>query len=369
MRTWAICATATAVALALIGSAAPARADVTMTGTFTAAQTCPAYQSVRWFNNAGGVDVAPGQAYPVVAKNKPDVTHYRIVVAGAKPQERWVWAACGTYTAAGLSVPGAATVPAGGAPSAPTPPQAVPSPTTIQPPPVALAPAPAVTRAPPAKGTRATHVLAMGWEPAFCAKHQDKTECRELTSTSFGATHLSLHGLWPQPRGTQYCNVAPDIKQRDQNHDWSSLPEPQMSAATLQRLSAVMPGVKSNLQRHEWIVHGTCHGSSADAYFARASDFAEAVNASKVSNTFAAAAGRYLSAAAIRTAFDEAFGPGAGARVAVSCNGRGAARKVTELVIHLAGDVAGSAPLGELMRSADAIPQGCPGGLIEGAPR
>ena len=313
-----------------------AHAEVALTGTFAATQTCPAYQSVRKSTNPGNVNVEQGKTYDVLAKNKPDVTHYRIVVEGAQPAERWVWASCGHFDANGRAVRSpAGAAGADGAASG---------------------------------GVRATHVLALGWEPAFCAKHADKTECRELTAASFGATHLSLHGLWPQPRGTQYCNVAPDLKQADQNHDWNALLEPGMSADTLKRLSAVMPGVQSKLQWHEWIVHGTCFGGNADAYFARAAGLAEEVAASKVATLFAANAGRNLSADAIRAAFDDAFGAGAGARVAVSCGGRGAGRKITELTINLAGDVTGRAGLGDLMRASQALPAGCPGGLVDRAP-
>ena len=130
-----------------------------------------------------------------------------------------------------------------------------------------------------------------------------------------------------------------------------------------------MPGVQSNLQRHEWIVHGTCYGSNADGYFARAAGLAEAIETSKVSRLFADNAGRSVSATAIRAAFDEAFGAGAGQRVSVSCSGRRDNRRITELVISLAGDVKGSAGLGDLMRAAQAIPAGCPGGLVVAPPR
>jgi ribonuclease T2 len=205
-------------------------------------------------------------------------------------------------------------------------------------------------------------------EPAFCEDHRDKNECRELSSTGFAATHLSLHGLWPQPRGTQYCNVAPNLKEIDRDHDWNDLPEPDVSENTLSRLAAVMPGAQSKLERHEWIVHGTCFGSNAEGYFARAAGLAEAVDASKVSQLFANNVGRSLSAEAIRAAFDDAFGAGAGARVTVSCNGRGENREITELMISLAGDVGGTAPLGDLIHAAQPVPPGCPSGIVERVP-
>ncbi len=315
-----------------------AHADVALTGAFTATQTCPAFQSFRKSTNPGDVKVETGSAYEVIAKNKPDATHYRIVVKGADPEERWVSTSCGQLTAG----------PSQGVPQSP-----VGNPTA----------APSGN----ASGARATHVLAMSWEPTFCEGHGDKAECRDLTSTNSASMHLSLHGLWPQPRGTQYCNVASEVRDIDENHNWNDLPEPQMSADTLKRLAAVMPGTQSKLERHEWIVHGTCFGGNADSYFTRAAMLAETVDASKVSQLFADNVGKSLSAEAIRAAFDEAFGPGAGARVVVSCHGRGDARKITELIISLAGDVKGSAGLGDLIRAAQAVPAGCPGGLVERA--
>jgi len=324
-----------AVLLVMMASSS-ALADVPMTGTFTATRTCPAYQSFRKATNPGDVKVEQNKTYAVIAKNKPDATHYRILVEDAQPEERWVSSLCGRVGA--------------------TPSGASPAPTAA--PPVAG----------DTSGVRATHVLAMGWEPAFCEEHRDKRECRELASTEFGATHMSLHGLWPQPRGTHYCNVAPNLREIDRNHDWDDLPEPNVSAQTFSRLAAVMPGVQSKLERHEWIVHGTCFGGNAEDYFTRAAGLAETIDASKVSQLFANNVGRSLSSETIRAAFDDAFGAGAGARVTVSCNGRGESRKITELVIHLTGDVAGSTPLGDLIRAAEPVPPGCPSGMVEHAP-
>ena len=252
-----------------------ARADVPISGVFTATQVCPAFQSFRKSSNPGDVAVEPNKTYRVIAKNKPDATHYRIVVSGAEPAERWVSSSCGRVDADGQQ------------------PQGVPH---------------SSVRA----GTHATHVLAMGWEPAFCEQHGDKSECRQLAPSNFASTHLSLHGLWPQPRGTQYCNVAPDVRDIDHNHNWRELPEPEISPDTLRRLAAVMPGVQSKLERHEWVLHGTCFGAKADEYFARAAGLAEALNASKVSRLFADSIGKCLSAEGIRAAFDDAFGAGPG---------------------------------------------------------
>ncbi len=328
--------------LLLVMTITPANADVSMSGTFTATESCPAYQSFRKSTDPGDIKVEPNKSYAIIAKNKPDATHYRILVQGAEPEERWVALSCGRVSSEEL--------PASGAPQSSSPNAVPPSPVD-------------------STGARATHVLAVGWEPAFCDKHSDKNECHDLTGNSFAGTHLSLHGLWPQPRGTQYCNVPANLEQVDRDHNWGGLPEPDLSANTLNRLRAVMPGVESKLERHEWIVHGTCFGGNAEGYFTRAAGLAEAIDAAKVSTLFADNVGRTLTTDAIRAAFDEAFGTGAGARVTVSCNGRGDNRKITELVVSLAGDVTGSAPLGSLIHAAQAVPAGCPSGLVEATSR
>jgi ribonuclease T2 len=318
-----------AAALLLAIGLSTAHAEVAISGSFTATQTCPAFQSFRKSSNPGDVRVEPNKTYEAIAKNKPEASHYRIIVEGAQPRERWVSSSCGHLDGNDQQSSGAAQATA---------------------------------------GARATHVLAMGWEPAFCEQHRDKSECGELTSSSFASTHLSLHGLWPQPRGKQYCNVPPNVREADHNHDWNALPEPDISPETRRRLRAVMPGVQSNLQRHEWIVHGTCFGDKADEYFARAIELAEAVNSSSVAMLFAENVGKSLSAESIRAAFDDAFGAGAGARVTVSCNGHGDNRTLTELIVNLAGDVGGNAGLGDLIHTAQPVPQGCPGGLVKHAP-
>ncbi len=199
-----------------------------MSGTLVARQGCPAYQSIHKQTNPGNVTLEPGRSYPITGKNKAEATYYQITVEGASPAQRWVEVACGDVN--GAEVTPSADAHAGAA--------------------------------------RATHVLALGWEPAFCLEHAAKTECAAETRQSFEATHLSLHGLWPQPRGTAYCgDVGQEFAAADRRHDWASLPEPDLSETTKKRLSAVMPGYQSGLERHEWIVHGTCFGATPDSVF------------------------------------------------------------------------------------------------------
>lgn len=285
-----------------------------MSGTIVATQACPAFQSFRKQTNPGGAGVVAGTSYRVTAANTQTAQYYAVVVPGFEPAQRWVAASC-FGTSARADAP-------------------------------------------------ATHVLTLGWEPQFCLGHADRSECAGVTARSSQGHQLSLHGLWPQPIGKSYCNVTDRaLIDADKHSDWNALPEPQLSAGTRAALEHWMPGVHSGLERHEWIKHGTCFGGSAEAYFQRAIELTRQVNQSPVVQLFDGNAGRFLSADQIRQVFDSSFGQGAGLRVKVSCS-RGPTPRIAELVVSLAGDVAGNAGVGELIEAAAPVSPGCPGGLV-----
>src|ERR1700761_1630727 len=72
-----------------------AAAEVPLTGFFIASEACPALQSIRNGTNPGEVKIEPGKSYPMIAKNKPNASHYFIEVDGADPTRRWVAVDCG----------------------------------------------------------------------------------------------------------------------------------------------------------------------------------------------------------------------------------------------------------------------------------
>lgn len=88
-------------------------------------------------------------------------------------------------------------------------------------------------------------MLALSWQPAFCQTHQSKVECETQTEERFDAVHLSLYGLWPQPRENVYCNVKNQDRRLDERGTWSQLPLPGLSDATRDALMVSMPGVAS----------------------------------------------------------------------------------------------------------------------------
>ncbi|MDF1749406.1 MAG: ribonuclease T, partial [Alphaproteobacteria bacterium] len=102
------------------------------------------------------------------------------------------------------------------------------------------------------------YVLAISWQPGFCETRPSVTECKSQTADRFDATHFTLHGLWPEPRGTVYCGVSPTIQDLDRRNRWDALPDLTLSHELRDQLDQAMPGTQSGLHRHEWIKHGTC---------------------------------------------------------------------------------------------------------------
>ena len=239
-----------------------------------------------------------------------------------------------------------------------------PAPTPPQPgsPPAAEAPARSSV---PRTGSAASDqflILAVSWQPAFCEGARNRPECTTMTRSRFDASHFSLHGLWPRD---QYCGVSSSIEQLDRDGRWQQLPPVELPAALRQTLDEVMPGTRSQLERHEWIKHGTCFGSDEAGYYTAATSLLAQLNASRVRDLFAGSVGRHLSEAEIRAAFDEIYGSGIGERVRLACADDGGRRIISELTIGLWGTVTEASRLSDLMRAARPTDGGCPGGIVD----
>lgn len=307
-----------------------ARAEVPLDGTFLAQNDCPALQSINRQTNPGNVTVTPGSTYHVVAANKAEATHYWIVVPGAQPDRRWVAVDCGTIEGA-----------EGGTPSVQTPTQNQPT------------------------GPKPQYILAVSWQPAFCEAHSSKPECRSQTEDRFDADHFTLHGLWPQPRLNAFCGVSAADIAADQDSDWNALPPVVLSDGLRAALDQVMPGTRSQLERHEWTKHGTCYGATQEQYFTDALAMMTALNASPAAELFAANIGRQITQAEIRAAFDQAFGPGAGQRVRIACDRDGSRSLIGELTIGLTGTITASGDFAPLIAAASPTEGGCNIGVVD----
>lgn len=226
---------------------------------------------------------------------------------------------------------------------------------------LAIAAATAWTTLSPAADER--YVLAASWQPGFCETQPDKPECRSQGHRTFDASNFTLHGLWPQR--AEFCGVSGADIEADKSGRWSSLPPVDLSPALRRKLDEAMPGTRSSLDRHEWTKHGTCSGQDQETYYTNALRALDAVNQSAVGKLFADNVGRRLSQEEVRAAFDQAFGPGAGERVRLSCKRDGNRRLITEITIGLSGAVTADADIARLIAASPPTDGGCDGGIVD----
>jgi ribonuclease T2 len=306
----------------------PASTQVKMQGSFVASKTCPVLQSIKKGTNTGNVSVAVGNSYKLLGKNQEQASHYWIEVPEAAPKQRWVAADCGVVSAPSDTV--------------------------------------RIPVTPKTKTNDPFYVLAMSWQPAFCEGLPKKVECRKQTAASYEATHFALHGLWPQPRREVFCGIDKALAEADDNHRWEQLPAPELSAETRAALDQVMPGTQSNLDRHEWIKHGSCYlNGEAEAYFRDSIRVMAAVNASPVQAFVATNVGKKIQTADLRAKFDEAFGKGAGQRIRVACKDDGARELIVEVTLGLKGSISSGIPVADLILASSPTDAGCPAGIID----
>jgi ribonuclease T2 len=220
---------------------------------------------------------------------------------------------------------------------------------------------------PPERRTRpaesdAFFILAVSWQPAFCESASGKPECRSQSRDRFDASHFTLHGLWPED---QYCGVSARDEATDRDGRWSALPAPDLSSALRRDLETAMPGTLSQLDRHEWIKHGTCFPGDAEAYFAASLALLDQLNASPVRELFAGNIGKRLTQRQIRAAFDKGFGPGTGDSVRIACDDDGNRTLVTELTLGLWGTIDTAPVLATLLEAANPTRGGCEAGIVD----
>ena len=205
------------------------------------------------------------------------------------------------------------------------------------------------------------YVLALSWQPAFCESNARRPECRALDPGDFAATHLTVHGLWPNDRpnaGPTYCGVNEETKALDEPKSWCELPEPEMSGKTRAHLAQTMPGVLSCLDRHEWIKHGTCSGIGAERYFGETLRLASAVQATVFNQAIAANVGREVTPEQLIKAFEASFGAGSSAALTLVCSDGGF---LSEIRIALkASSLEGELDGGDLYRGGPAPASRCP---------
>ncbi|WP_420414157.1 ribonuclease T2 family protein [Roseibium sp.] len=308
-------------------------------GYFIAEKVCEAYQSKNRQTNPGEILTAPQLAYELLGINKTGGDFFQIHVDGAPvTQSRWVSTSCGIHVVEADT---------------------------------ATAPPLTDDEITPVLDAREStdNLLTLSWQPAFCEIRPGKQECQDLNTGNLPHTtrQLSIHGLWPQPRGNDYCGVSASVRNLDKPGSWHLLPAPDLDTETADALAAAMPGVASHLHHHEWIKHGTCYfgEGGADEYYDDTLLLTGLVNDSAVGDLFFNNVGREVTGVQIRSAFDQDFGQGAGDRVLIKCTNDGNRTLINEIWISLRGQINPAADLGELMLAADETDMGCSGGLID----
>ncbi|SOC40334.1 ribonuclease T2 [Rhizobium subbaraonis] len=205
------------------------------------------------------------------------------------------------------------------------------------------------------------HVLALSWQPGYCMVRPNAAECEKAGGQGL-APRLGLHGLWQVKKS--YCGIDAELKKRDRSRNWDDLPKLALSDGTQARLAAAMPGVATGLDRHQWLMHGTCHAATAEDYFSRALDMLEVVNRSAVGAFFTSRSGKIVTISEVGEAFNGAFGAGAGDRVRLRCRSVDGKEIVTGVTIGLA---AVEGELSGLVLKAAPTKQDCKAGLLAAA--
>jgi len=315
--------------LVLAAFASPAQATISLDETLKATDNCEALKSIREHKNPGNVKLTTGNRYQVIGKNKEDETHYLLKMDDVS-YNRWVEKSCGKIDGKNGSI---------------------------------------------------EYVLALSWQPAFCetGAGRGKPECEKLESrgsNSFAASNFTLHGLWPQQdfdpadnkpgtgrNNSLYCGVSSQQRKLDENYKWKELSAIGLTEAKVTELKKFMPGVASELHRHEWYKHGTCYSDTPEEYYNESLALQAQINNSQVRDLFANNIGNYIAADEIRQAFDKSFGSGAGDRIKIDCSNSG---NIEELKINLAGTIETSSKISDLLSNASPVTEdSCNGGQVD----
>jgi ribonuclease I len=201
-----------------------------------------------------------------------------------------------------------------------------------------------------------SYTFTMSWEPAFCEGKPSAQECQSQSPDRFDATHLALHGLWPDknndPRHDYgYCGVSSSDQSLDRAPTWCQLPEPPITGATRSALTAVMPGVASCLDHHEWSKHGTCSNMAADDYFSTAAALVQKVAGTNFGQFLAANAGKTVDLDNALAAFESDFGSGSRNLVALNCTNVRGAQALLEVRVHLTNPLRPASALASMLIS------------------
>lgn len=303
-------------------------------GNFSIINDCPATKSLKPNDNPGRVTVKSGEAYTAINLNKAGGIYVLLRIPGSKPEQRWVELTCGKLAESPIKG-GEVPKSIGGETSA--------------------------------TSKSGKFLLSASWQPAFCESSAGtaKKECDAEADNSFDATHFTLHGLWPQPRGNYYCMVSAKDQRNDEKHNWNSLPEPTLSSEARAELNRIMPGTLSNLQRHEWIKHGSCFGTGPEAYFRTAESLISQLNNSELQHLVATHVGKEVTSADLQAAFEKSFGSGSAGALLIECSKNNGRTLISGISINLQGVLDQTTQLQSVLDTSQRPRPKCSQGVID----
>ena len=162
-------------------------------------------------------------------------------------------------------------------------------------------------------------LLVLSWHNTFCETHSYKKECKQNGGDA--KNHLILHGLWPQPRNREYCGENAKIKQLDKYKQWNAMPKLDLNSNVLSLMQKYMPGVQSNLQRHEYYKHGSCYSKDVNGYFSNALTLTKEVD-STIGEYLRENIGKKVKAINIKLLATKTYGKDIKNKIAIKCKGR-----------------------------------------------
>ncbi|MDD5406074.1 MAG: hypothetical protein PHE73_03925 [Sulfurovaceae bacterium] len=282
-------------------------------------KSCKASNNLKATKNSGNISVVPTQRYRILDEKQ---TRIYVQIPYASPSGRWVDKSC-FYS---YKIPQKSNVNNSIIVSRKLPPQ---------------------------------FLLSLSWHDAFCETHKNKKECRQ--SLFENKEHgFVLHGLWPQPENRVYCGLDKKFVGMDKNKQWIRLPDIKLSQKTRHELSIVMPAIVSNLEKHEWIKHGTCSNLSQEEYFTRAASYTKQFNSSILADFINSNRGKSVKLKDIKSLADRSFGIGSGDKIEMVCNDG----LMTEIRLSLGS---GDMSLANSIKNGEKIRPSCQNGIIDKA--
>lgn len=203
-----------------------------------------------------------------------------------------------------------------------------------------------------------SYVLALEWTAAFCEAKPGLPECVNRNPDRFDVKNLVLHGLWPNREADSshaygYCGVDAAVQALDRAATWCRMPAPGVSSAVMSRLKPLMPGTSSCLENHEWYKHGACSGLAPDEYFSQASDLVVFVAKTSFGRFLFEHAGQSVTADAVLSAFESAFGAGSRNKINLGCTKARGEDMLLEVRLRLTHPLRPAAELGRMLLPVD----------------